>query len=243
MIKIKNFFKLSFLYIFFILQKKTIISFLLSLSLILVVLLVLSDLNLDKYQYLKCYEDYHHEYFKNAIFAIMIFNSIFIASISISFTIDTNKFDILFITNKERNIVTTNKLLISFLLIMLFTFFEIIILYLIPLIRYDLYKINNNVFITFISLLSINYFELLILMSFTTLIPNIFINLIITFVLIIYKYLLNISKSFKDIMNLIIPSVNVNGTNIYLSSFYLMPFYIIIFSLTYYILYERMDFN
>ena len=80
-------------------------------------------------------------------------------------------------------------------------------------------------------------------MSITTLIPNLFINLIVTFILIVFKYLLNISKSFKDFMNLLVPSINVSRTNIYLSSFYLMPFYIIIFALTYYILYERVDFN
>ena len=243
MIRLKRFFKLFYLYLNFILNKKTIISFILSISLIFIILLIISDLNLDKYQYLKCYEEYHNEYFKNAIFAVMIFNTIFIASISISFTIDTNKFDILFITNKERSKIVTNKLLISLFLIMLFTFFEIIILYFVPLIRYDLYKINNNVFISFISILSVNLFELLLLMSITTLIPNLFTNLIVTFILIVFKYLLNISKSFKDFMNLLVPSINVSRTNIYLSSFYLMPFYIIIFALTYYILYERVDFN
>ena len=243
MIMIKKFFKLFYLYLNFIINKKNIISFILSLSLIFIVLLIISDLNLDKYQYLKYYENYHNEYFKNAIYAVMMFNSIFIASISISFTIDTNKFDILFITNKERSKIVTNKLLISLFLIILFTFFEIIILYFIPLIRYDLFKINNNVFISFISILSINLFELLILLSITTLLPNLFINLIMTFILIIFKYLLNISKSFKNFMNLLVPSINVSGSNIYLSSFYLMPFYIIIFALTYYILYERMDFN
>ena len=225
MIRLKRFFQLFYLYLNFIINKKTIISFILSISLIFIILLIISDLNLDKYQYLKCYEEYHNEYFKNAIFAVMIFNTIFIASISISFTIDTN------------------KLLISLFLIMLFTFFEIIILYFVPLIRYDLYKINNNVFISFISILSVNLFELLLLMSITTLIPNLFINLIVTFILIVFKYLLNISKSFKDFMNLLVPSINVSRTNIYLSSFYLMPFYIIIFALTYYILYERVDFN
>ena len=243
MIKLKRISKLFYLYINFIINKKTIISFILSLSLIFFVLLILSDLNLDKYQYLKYYENYHNEYFKNAIFAIMIFNSIFISSISLSFTIDTNKFDILFITNKERNIITTNKLLISLFLIIIFSFFEIILLYFIPLIRYDLYKINNNVFISFISILSINFFEVLILLSITTLFPNVFINLVVTFMLIIFKYLLNVSKSFKDFMDLLIPSLNVSGSNIYLSSFYLMPFYIIISMLTYYILYEKIDFN
>ena len=74
MIMIKKFFKLFYLYLNFIINKKNIISFILSLSLIFIVLLIISDLNLDKYQYLKYYENYHNEYFKNAIYAVMMFN-------------------------------------------------------------------------------------------------------------------------------------------------------------------------
>ena len=242
MIKLKKFLKLSYLYLNFIIQKKTVITFLLSISLIFIILLFISDFSIDNYQYLKCYEDYHHSYFKNSTFAIMIFNIIFVASISISFTIDTNKFDILFISNKNRNIITTNKIFISSILILLFTLIETIILYFIPVIHFDFYKLGN-VFITFISFFSINIFELLILMAITTWVPNIFINLVITFILIIYNYLININKDFRDFMNLIIPSINVTNSNIYLSSYYLMPFYIIIMTLIYYILYERVDFN
>ena len=93
--KSSNLINLIKLYLSYLFQKTTIIIFSISLLLIFLIILYISNLDLDINLYLQVYDDIHLNYFTQSFFIIQLFNSIIIATITISLTINSTTFDTL----------------------------------------------------------------------------------------------------------------------------------------------------
>ena len=110
------------LYISYIFQKGTIIIFSISLLLMLVFLILISNPWMNNTTYLLSSKDIHKAYLEQGIFIIQVFNSVIIAILVIQLFINSNSFDTLFISYAKRKNIVYMKL-ISILIILVMRYY------------------------------------------------------------------------------------------------------------------------
>ena len=200
------------LYISYIFQKGTIIIFSISLLLMLVFLILISNPWMNNTTYLLSSKDIHKAYLEQGIFIIQVFNSVIIAILVIQLFINSNSFDTLFISYAKRKNIVYMKLISILIILFIIILFEVIILYLIPTIRYSLFKIElDNLIIIPYLLLSIS-FELAISILLSTIFQTVFMPMSVLFVSIILKAISSIKK-LKEILAYFIPIIYINDMN------------------------------
>ena len=231
--KNSNLIDLTRLYLGFLFQKATIIIFSISLLLIFLIILYISNIDLDMNVYLQSYTDIHLTYFTQSFFIIQLFNSIIIATITISLTINSTTFDTLFISHTSRIRICVSKILATSLVLFLLSLYEILIIMVIPLIRYPMFKITSSMYLSIIFLFLSTVVETILSFLISTALPYIFIPMIYMFISIVIKLLANNHTDFKDVIGKVIPMVSISYKNIYCDAIGLAPVWIVLFMLLY----------
>ena len=200
------------LYISYIFQKGTIIVLLITLSLMSLFLVLISNPWLPNTDYLLSPTDIHRGYFEQGIFIIQVFNSVIVATLVIQMIINSNSFDTLFISYIDRKNITYIKLVTLSLVLMALILFEVLILYLVPIFRYSMYKmeIENIVIIPYLMITIL--FELSISMLLSILFQSIFVPMGILFTSIIIKAISSIANV-KKIFSYFIPIIYIDKMN------------------------------
>ena len=231
--KSSNLISLIRLYLGYLFQKATIIIFSISLILMFLIILYISNIDLDMNIYLQSYDDIHFNYFSQSFFIIQLFNSIIVATITISLTINSTTFDTLFISHTSRIRICVSKILCSSIVLLLLNFYEIIIIMVIPLIRYPMFRLTSDMYLSFIYLFLSTVVETIISFLISTALPYIFVPMIFMFVFIVIKLLSNNFSAFRDIISNVLPMVSISYKKIYCDAIGLAPVWIILFMLLY----------
>ena len=239
--KKNNIIKLSSLYLNFSFQKVTIIIFSLSLILMTTFMFIISNPWITNEEYLLNYEGFHDNYFRLSLLIIEIFNGIIIASFIITLIINANSFDFLFISNNKRMYLSISKIITLLLILFALTLFEFIILNVVALTRYSLYKININSILILLFIFLSMIFEAGLSMLLTTLVNSIFIPMIILFVGIIIRLLSSSFPKIEEITSKIFPIINISGTDIIFNSYLTTPILSILFYIIYVFYYNIKD--
>ena len=102
------------------------------------ILVVIANPSLSDTDYLLGFKDIHNAYFEQSLFVIQVFNSIIVTTVVITIIINSISFDSLFVSYVPRYIICISKLCAILIIIFGIILFEVIIVYLIPLLKYDL---------------------------------------------------------------------------------------------------------
>ena len=228
--KLNNLIKL---YLSFLFQKTTIIIFSISLLLILGIEIYLSNPNMNPNDYLQGYKEIHLNFFTQSFFILQLFNSIIIATISISFTISANSFDTLFLSHTSRTKLCLAKLIATIIVLFILNLYEILIINIIPMINYPFYKLSIDSLLALLYLLLASATEAIISFLLSTLVSVVLIPMLFMFISVVIKLLANNFTVFKETAMKIIPIVNVSYEGIKCDAIILVPIWIILFALLY----------
>lgn len=208
--KRKNLKALVSLYSSFILNIKTIIAIIISLSFLAVALIYLSKID-DNVSYMANPILYHQSYFNLAILIISMLNGILISFFVLNISINSLSFDVLFISFVKRTKLSLIKLITIFIILFLLLALEFIIIMLIALLQFKCYKITKDVVITFsYSFISIA-FEALISIVLTEIFNVIITPLFVLFLFLIIRLLMNNYEKIKDLFFDYIPYLIYNS--------------------------------
>ncbi len=239
--KKNNIIKLTSLYLNFTFQKVTIIIFSLSLILMTIFMFIISNPWITNEEYLLNYEGFHDNYFRLSLLIIEIFNGIIIASFIITLIINANSFDLLFISNNKRMYLSISKIITLVLILFALSLFEFIILNVVALTKYSLYKININSILILLFIFLSMVFEAGLSMLLTTLVNSIFIPMIVLFVGIIIRLLSSSFPKIEEITSNIFPIINISSNDIVFNSYLVTPILSILFYIIYVFYYNIKD--
>ncbi len=207
-----NLMSLTSLYLNYIFQKTTLIVLGLSLILMTIILLLIANPSLSSTDYLIGYKDIHNSYFEQGLFVIQVFNSIIVATVVITIIINSISFDSLFVSYVPRYIICLSKIFAIIIILFGIILFETIVLYLIPLLKYDLYKTNLGDFKIIGYLLLVTFFELMVEVFISTLIPTMFAPMTFLFIFIVMKSIIHSMNKVKNIISAFIPVIEVSNS-------------------------------
>jgi len=216
------------LYSSFLFQKTTIIIFSIALVLILGIIIYLSNPFMNVNDYLVGYKEIHLNFFLQSFFVLQLFNSVIIATISISLIIQAQSFDTLFLSHTSRCKLCISKIITSSIVLFLLVAYEILLIIIIPLIRFPLFNINKDI------IFSLFYLFL------STLTESI-ISFLFMFISVVIKLLCNNFTNFKNIFTKIIPFVDVSYDGIKFDAFMLTPIWILLFGMLFLSIYSIKD--
>ena len=239
--KKNNIIKLTSLYLNFTFQKVTIIIFSLSLILMTIFMFIISNPWITNEEYLLNYEGFHDNYFRLSLLIIEIFNGIIIASFIITLIINANSFDLLFISNNRRIYLSISKIITLVLILFALSLFEFIILNVVALTKYSLYKININSILILLFIFLSMIFEAGLSILLTTLVNSIFIPMIVLFVGIIIRLLSSSFPKIEEITSNMFPIINISGNDIIFNSYLVTPILSILFYIIYVFYYNIKD--
>lgn len=190
------------LYFCLVFQKSTIFILFLGILLTATSLIIIANPFLDNTIYQESFSDIQKSYLTQSIFIIELFNSIILIALIIAININSSSFDFLFLSYISRTKICLSKIITIILIDFLITLINSIVLYAIPLILYDKFTFSTDLLILSCYLFLIFVFESSISLFFSTLIPSIFIPIIVSFISIIVRVLsMNFTKINKYINN------------------------------------------
>ena len=201
---------LFYLYLNFILNKKTIIAILLSLSFLALSLFYISRID-DEAIYLANLLNYHQSYFNLSLLIINILNGILISFLVINLSINSLNFDILFISYVKRYKLSLIKLITIFIILFIILCFEFGIMALISLINFKCYKLSNETILSFFYNYISIIFEALISIGLTEIFNVIITPLFILFLFLVIRILMNNYQKLKDLFFDYIPYIIYNS--------------------------------
>ncbi|MCR5647412.1 MAG: hypothetical protein K6F81_03940 [Acholeplasmatales bacterium] len=229
------------LYLNYIFQKTTLIVLLISLFLMITILVVIANPSLSDTDYLLGFKDIHNAYFEQSLFVIQVFNSIIVTTVVITIIINSISFDSLFVSYVPRYIICISKLCAILIIMFGIILFEVMIVYLIPLLKYDLYRTSIENFSLLGYLLLTTFFELMLEVFLSTLIPTIFVPMSFLFIFIVMKAIMHSLNRVKDIISSFIPVIETSDS-IYTSNGILVGMiWIILLSFLYFSIYNVKD--
>ena len=158
----KNYKALFSLYLSFILNKRTIIAILISLSFLIGSLWFISNVE-EETEYLANPLSFHQAYFNLALLIIGILNGIIISFLVLNVSINSLSFDLLFVSYIKRTRLSLIKLLTILIIIFMLLTFEFAIIVLISLIKFSMFKITNEFVLSFYFNYIVIIFETLVI--------------------------------------------------------------------------------
>ena len=236
-----NLISLIKLYLGYLFQKSTIIVFSISLILILLIIFYVSNPFMKVEDYLLGYNEVHLNFFTQSYFVVQLFNSIIIATIAIILAINSISFDTLFVSHTSRVKICLAKIIACIIVLFILSIYEILVINIIPLIRYPMYKINADIFLDIFYLFLSSLTETVISFLLSTAIPIIFVPMIFMFVAIVIKLLSNNFTSFREIIVKIIPIVDVTYKGVKCDAAMLAPIWILLLGMLYFSVYAIRD--
>lgn len=236
-----NLMSLIKLYLGYLFQKSTIIVFSISLILILFIIFYISNPFMKMEEYLAGYNELHLNFFTQSFFIIQMFNSIIIATITITLAINSISFDTLFISHTSRFKICLAKIIACIIVLFILATYEILVVNLIPLIRYPMYKINPEIILNIVYVFLSALTETIISFLLSSALPIIFVPMIFMFISIVIKLLSNNFTIFKQTINKILPIVDVTYKGVKCDAIMLTPIWIILLCLIYFSIYAIRD--
>lgn len=206
--------KLIYLYMCLIFQKTTIFILLISFILMSLGLVLFSNPSLKQADYIMAINEIHNLYFNQGILLIQIFNIIMVITVVIVINISSSPFDIFFIPHTSRRVVCLAKVIAIVLFSILISMLEVILLFSIAFFRFNRLIINKEMYISYLNIFLALIFDSLFSLCATTLISSIFIPMLILFVSVIIKVIINNYTKISDFISLFYPVINVNKNNI-----------------------------
>lgn len=228
-----KFLNLIILYLGYIFQKSTIIIFSFSLLLIVVFLSISSNMNYNELSYLSNPEIFHQQYFTQSLFIIQIFNSIIIATITITLILNATSFDSLFVSHTPRILICFAKICAFIIILFSIILFEVVVLFIIPTLKYTYYKPNINELKIFIYLFQTELIEFIISIAITTLLSQIFVPMIFMFISIVIKLFSNNLTDFNKAISNILPIINVSQNSFICNAIFLSIIWVILIGFIY----------
>lgn len=238
---IKKIISLSSLYLNYIFQKSTIIIFSVSLALMVFAIIFIANPAYDRNQYFLSINGFHEKYFTQSLFVLGIFNGIFVATVVILLFLQSNSFDSLFLSNTKRNTLVSSKVISSFILFLLMSLFEFILLFGIPLFLYPSYKMEYTSLLTILYLFISMVFDYSISIVLVILVPTIFSPMVILFLSTIKNMVVSAFTNLKDILAEIIPILSYTNSQIEMKSIYIIPLFSLLLLAIYYSCYNIKD--
>ncbi len=229
------------LYSSFLFQKTTIIIFSIALVLILGIIIYLSNPFMNVNDYLVGYKEIHLNFFLQSFFVLQLFNSVIIATISISLIIQAQSFDTLFLSHTSRWKLCISKIITSSIVLFLLVAYEILLIIIIPLIRFPLFNINKDIIFSLFYLFLSTLTESIISFLVSIIIPVVFSPMLFMFISVVIKLLCNNFTNFKNIFTKIIPFVDVSYDGIKFDAFMLTPIWILLFGMLFLSIYSIKD--
>lgn len=229
------------LYLNYIFQKTTLIVLGLSLLLMVVIMIIIANPSLSEVDYLLGYKDIHNSYFEQALFVIQVFNSIIVTTVVITIIINSISFDSLFVSYVPRYAICIAKIIAITTIILAINLFEVIVIYLIPLLKYDLYKTNISDMTLVFYLLLTTFFELMLEVCLSTLIPVIFVPMSFLFIFIVMKSLMHSMNKVKNIISAFIPVIETSGSSFTTNGVLVGLIWIIVLAFMYFSIYNVKD--
>ncbi|MBQ3253529.1 MAG: hypothetical protein IJA65_03145 [Acholeplasmatales bacterium] len=236
-----NLLSLVSLYTGYTFQKLTLIIFIMSLVLMTGFLVLLSNPNISMDIYYNSSDDIHINYLSQGTFIIQLFNSIIIATMTISLIINAITFDSLFISYTSRNKIAISKVIVVLVIMLLLTLFETLILHFIPVLVYSKYQIDIKDILGFLYLYSYTIIEAFFSILVTMILPSVITPMISIFMFIVVRLLSNNITDVKNITKQILPIIEVNSSKLVCETIYLAPIWCILIVLLYISIYNIKD--
>ena len=177
-------------------------------------LLIMINNNYSEINYLYNPEEFHNLYLKQGLLIIYILNSIIIFLISYTFNINSVGYDVLFVSNNSRYKITITKLSLSYIIIFIINYLEIVILFSFALEKYQYFKIND-MFLCFIVLFISTYLELIISYIISTIFTHLTAPLVVVVVAFVYRIIIQNNDNLYNLLNKIVPLIDLNNQNMY----------------------------
>jgi len=193
----KNYKSLIFLYLSFILNKKTIIAIIISLLFLTGSLVFISNIE-NETDYLISPLSFHQSYFNLSILIMEILNGILIAFFVLNLSINSLSFDTLFVSYVKRTKLALIKLIVVILLLFILLIIEFGIIMLIALLRFSLFKLTKELAITFLYNYIAMIFEALASIALTEIFSMMITPLFVLFSFLIIRILMNNFKKISD---------------------------------------------
>ena len=209
--KKNNIKRLVILYLNYAFSKPNIIIFLISLLSMALLLVLISNPWQENIDYLVVYKDSHDNYLTLSLFVIQAFNSVMIASITISIIITSVSFDFLFISYVKRKEICVSKIISILIIVLFLSIFEFTILELVGIFRFSLFKFDYIDLLLILYLFLVSVFEGAISFLLSTLFKQVFVPLTIVFLSITFKIISTSVKDFKYMISYISPFINVKN--------------------------------
>lgn len=229
------------LYLNYIFQKTTLIILSISLLLMAIILIILSNPSIDNINYLFSYKDIHKAFFEQAIFVINIFNGIIVTTIVISLIINSISFDNLFVSYVPRYIICISKIITAIIILALVVLFEVIILFLIPLINYDLYNLSFSEIKALFLIFEEALFELMLEITLTTIVSTLFVPMAVLFLFLIINIIIQSVPKSNNIIGSFIPILEASSEGLIASGIIVGIIWIILLSFLYFSVYNVKD--
>ena len=222
------------LYLNFLINRLNIVFILGIIVILIFYLLIVINNNYSDINYLYNPYDFHKLYINQGLLIIYIINSIIIFLISYTFNISSIGFDVLFISNNSRFKITISKLALSYIIIFLINYLEIIILFIFAVNKYQYFKIDN-MFLYLIILFISTYLELIISFIVSSLFSNITLPLIVVVISFIFRIIIQNDDYLINKINKFIPLITFKNQSVIgvLFGIIYIVLGIIIYSLTY----------
>ena len=229
------------LYLNYIFQKTTLIVLGISLLLMITILVIIANPSLSDADYLLGYKDIHNSYFEQALFVIQVFNSVIVTTVVITIIINSISFDSLFVSYVPRYVICIAKIFAITIIILAINLFEVMVIYLIPLLKYDLYKPNISDLTLILYLFLTTFFELMLEVSLSTLIPIIFVPMSFWFIIIVMKSIMHSMNKVKNIISAFIPVIETSGSTFSTNGILVGIIWIIVLAFMYFSIYNVKD--
>lgn len=193
----KNYKSLIFLYLSFILNKKTIIAIIISFLFLTSSLFFISNIE-NETDYLISPLSFHQSYFNLSLLIMEILNGILIAFFVLNLSINSLNFDTLFVSYVKRMKLSLLKLIVIILILFVLLILEFGIIMLIALIRFNLFKITNDLTLTFFYNFIVMLFEALTSIALTEIFSMMITPLFVLFSFLVIRILMNNYKKISD---------------------------------------------
>ncbi len=196
----------------FIIQKTTIIIYLIGIILTGLCLFFIANPFMDPYTYLANSNDIHISYFNQSLFILELFNSIIIIAIIININISSNSFDSLFISYTPRGKIIISKIISLALINLIIVIIDSLILFGIPLILYSNYVLSFESLKIILFLYIIIFFESSIAMMLSGIIQSLFVPILVSFTAIVFRVMCMNFTIISNTLKSYLPIIKISTT-------------------------------
>ncbi len=212
--KIKELLRLIKLYLAYHMNKITFIILGIVLLIWCFVLIINANIPLEMDNYILSPNLYHNNYLEQSIFFLSIIDGVFVSFLIGIELSSISLFDPMFVPYTKRNKIVFSKIFVNFIILFIIITFQILLLFLIGVLVFPDYSINNKEFLLIFKIL-LPLIELLLIGEALSVIFNSYFISILIFIIHILTIIISKVEKVSNILSLIIPQIKlINGESI-----------------------------